>query len=48
MAAAGVAVERSEVRLAEGPLRTVGEHEVEIHLHTEVNVAITVVVEAEE
>jgi putative peptidoglycan lipid II flippase len=31
-----------------GPLRTVGEHEVEIHLHTEVNVPITVVVEAEE
>ena len=46
--AAGVAVERSEVRLAEGPLRTVGEHEVEIHLHTEVSVPITVVVEAEE
>ena len=46
--AAGVEIERSEVRLAEGPLRTVGEHEVEIHLHTEVNVPITVVVEAEE
>jgi large subunit ribosomal protein L9 len=45
--AVGVPVERSEVRLAEGPLRTVGEHEVEIHLHTEVSVPITVVVESE-
>jgi large subunit ribosomal protein L9 len=46
--AAGVAIERSEVRLAEGPLRMVGDHEIEIHLHTEVSVPITVSVEAEE
>lgn len=46
--AAGVTIERSEVRLAEGPLRTVGEHEVEVHLHSEVSVPITVVVEGEE
>lgn len=47
--AAGVPVERAEVRLPDtGPLRTVGEHEVEIHLHTEVTVPITVVVEGEE
>jgi large subunit ribosomal protein L9 len=46
--AAGVAIERSEVRLAEGPLRMVGDHEIEIHLHTEVSVPITVTVEAEE
>jgi large subunit ribosomal protein L9 len=43
-----VAIERSEVRLAEGPLRMVGDHEIEIHLHTEVSVPITVTVEAEE
>jgi len=41
-------VERSEVRLHEGPLRVVGEHKVELHLHTDVNVELTVVVEAEE
>lgn len=46
--AAGVTIERSEVRLAEGPLRTVGEHEVEVHLHSEVSLPITVVVEGEE
>jgi large subunit ribosomal protein L9 len=41
-------VERSEVRLHEGPLRVVGEHKVELHLHADVNVEITVVVESDE
>jgi large subunit ribosomal protein L9 len=44
----GVEVERSEVRLHEGPLRVVGEHQVELHLHADVNVNVTVVVESEE
>jgi large subunit ribosomal protein L9 len=44
----GVPVERSEVRLHEGPLRVVGEHKIELHLHTDVNVEITVVVESDE
>jgi large subunit ribosomal protein L9 len=44
----GVPVERSEVRMHEGPLRVLGEHKVELHLHTDVNVELTVVVEAEE
>jgi len=44
----GVPVERSEVRMHEGPLRVVGEHKVELHLHTDVNVELTVVVESEE
>jgi len=42
----GVAVQRSEVRLPEGPIRVLGEHRVELHLHTDVDVAITVRVEA--
>ena len=42
----GVEVERSEVRLPEGPLRVVGDHEVEIHLHADVSVWITVAVES--
>jgi large subunit ribosomal protein L9 len=42
----GVTVERSEVRLPDGPLRVLGEHQVELHLHTDVNVAITVIIEA--
>ena len=40
--AAGADVQRSEVRLPDGPLKTVGAHDVEIHLHSELNVTITV------
>ena len=42
----GVPVERSEVRLPDGPMRLVGEHKVELHLHTDVNVELVVRVEA--
>lgn len=38
----GITIERSEVRMPEGPLRTAGEHEVDFHLHTDVNVAVKV------
>ena len=44
----GVEVERSEIRLREGPLRVAGEHKVDLHLHTDVNVEITIVIEAAE
>jgi large subunit ribosomal protein L9 len=44
----GIEVERSEIRLREGPLRAVGEHQIDLHLHADVNVVITVVVEAVE
>mgnify|MGYP000710599744 CR=1 FL=1 len=48
ISAAGQAIEKSEVILSEGPLRTVGEHEVRLQLHAEVsqNVVVTVVAEA--
>jgi large subunit ribosomal protein L9 len=44
----GIEIERSEVRLHEGPLRVTGEHVVDLHLHTDVNVEIKVVIEADE
>jgi large subunit ribosomal protein L9 len=44
----GIEVERSEIRLHDGPLRVVGDHQVELHLHTDVNVEIKVVIEAAE
>ena len=47
-AQAGVDIERSEVRLHDGPLRVVGEHEVEIHLHADVSVPLSVTVVGEE
>ena len=44
----GVEVERSEIRLPDGPLLSVGEHQIDLHLHTDVNVEIKVVIEAVE
>ena len=45
---AGVPVDRSEVRLPDGPIRVLGEHHVELHLHADVNVPLTVTVLPEE
>jgi large subunit ribosomal protein L9 len=39
---AGMTVDKSEVRLPEGPLRTTGEFEVQVQLHAEVFATITV------
>lgn len=47
-AAMGIEIERSEVRLPEGPLRVIGEHTVEIHLHSDLNVPLKVVLEPSE
>ncbi|MDR2215638.1 MAG: 50S ribosomal protein L9 [Nevskiaceae bacterium] len=46
--AAGQPLTRSEVRLPNGPLRTVGEHVVALHLHTDVDAELPVVITAEE
>ena len=45
--AAGVDVERSEVRLPEGAFRQLGEYRVQLHLHTDVNTELTLIIEAE-
>jgi large subunit ribosomal protein L9 len=45
---AGFKVERSEVRMPNGPLRTVGEHSVGLHLHADIDVPLTVLIVAEE
>lgn len=46
--AQGIDVARREVRLPEGPIRILGEHQVEVHLHTDVTVPLTVEVVEEE
>ncbi len=46
--AAGIEVERRAVRMPEGPIRTVGEYEIRLHLHTDVDVNVILKVEAEE
>jgi large subunit ribosomal protein L9 len=46
--AAGQKLARSEVRMPNGPLRSVGEHVVTVHLHTDINVDLPVIILAEE
>lgn len=46
--AAGVAVERREIRMPDGPLRQIGEYEIGIHLHTDVDTSVKVIVEEDE
>ncbi|RKF15796.1 50S ribosomal protein L9 [Alginatibacterium sediminis] len=46
--AAGVKVAKAEVRLPNGALRNVGEFEVTIHVHTEVETTVTISVVAED
>lgn len=46
--AAGIELQRSEVRLPDGPLRSVGEHEVEVHLHSDLNVILRVIIVGQE
>ena len=46
--AAGVAVEKKEVRLPTGPIRVSGEFEIDLHLHTDVNATIKLTIIGEE
>ncbi len=46
--AAGVAVEKNEIRLPDGPMRATGEFEVVLHLHPDVNAMLKVIIIAEE
>ncbi|RFA38023.1 50S ribosomal protein L9 [Alkalilimnicola ehrlichii] len=45
--AAGVKVGRAEVRMPEGPIRVCGEFDIELHLHTDVDATVKVVVAPE-
>ncbi len=42
--AAGATLDKHELRLPDGPLRHIGEHEVRVHLHADVTIAIRVVI----
>ena len=46
--AAGHKLARAEVRLPTGPLRTVGDHQITLHLHTDIDVQLPVTITAEE
>ena len=46
--AAGQKLARSEVRLPNGPLRSVGDHTVVVHLHTDINIELPVNIVSDE
>jgi large subunit ribosomal protein L9 len=45
---AGQPITRAEVRMPTGPIRSTGEHQVQLHLHTDVDVTLIVTIVAEE
>jgi large subunit ribosomal protein L9 len=45
---AGHSITRAEVRMPNGPIRSIGEHPVQLHLHADVDVTLTVTVVADE
>lgn len=47
VAAAGIELEKQEIRLSTGPIRQIGEYDVDLHLHPEVKSLIRVNVIAE-
>ncbi|MBD3894813.1 50S ribosomal protein L9 [Halomonas sp. ML-15] len=47
IASAGIDIAKSEVRMAEGPIRATGEYDVALQLHAEVATTVRVVVVAE-
>lgn len=48
VSATGVVVEKKEIRLPEGALRQIGEYAIDVQLHPDVAVSITVVIEGED
>ncbi len=44
----GVTVERSEIRMPDGPIREIGEFEITLHLHTDVDIKVSVNIVPEE
>jgi large subunit ribosomal protein L9 len=44
----GFPVEKAQIRMPQGPLKTVGEHPISVALHTDVVVEITVAVRGEQ
>ncbi|MCC6596189.1 MAG: 50S ribosomal protein L9, partial [Rhodanobacteraceae bacterium] len=46
--AIGIALDKSEVVMGEGPIRHTGEFEVQVHLHADVSATLKVIVAADE
>jgi len=48
LTAQGHQVEKREIRMPDGAFRNIGEHQVELHLHTDVNVTVIINIVAED
>lgn len=48
IAAAGVVVEKREIRLPDGAIRTTGEHVIDIHVHADVDSSVTISIVGED
>ena len=48
VASAGVEIEKREVRMPEGALREAGEFDIDVHLHSDVNATIKLIIVGEE
>lgn len=48
MSDVGFEIEKKEVRLPEGPMKAVGEYDIQVHLHADTDAKITIVVVPEE
>ena len=48
ISAAGVDIEKREIRMPEGALRVTGEHTIDIHLYTDVDVSVMINIVGEE
>jgi large subunit ribosomal protein L9 len=48
ISAAGSTVVKSEIRLPDGAIRTVGEHQIDIHLYTDVDATVSITIVDEE
>ncbi len=48
IAAAGVVVEKRDIRLPDGAIRTTGEHVINIHVHADVDSSVTISIVGEE
>ena len=48
ISAAGVVVEKREIRMPDGALRTTGEHQIDIHLYTDIDASVTVSIVSED
>jgi large subunit ribosomal protein L9 len=44
----GITISKHEIRLPDGPIRQVGEYEIDVHLHPDVDASVSVQVVAEE